>query len=52
MVMVPQEEQGHLDLGITPVKRMVIPLVLEDIEVVLSEDLQEEVPQRRTWLHH
>lgn len=43
--MVPQEEEeGHPDLGITPVERMAIPLVLEDIKVVLSEDLQEEVP--------
>ena len=44
-VMVPQEEEeGHPDLGITHVERMAIPLILEDIKVVLSEDLQEEVP--------
>ena len=44
--MVPQEEEGHLDLGITPIKQMAIPLVLEDIKVVLRKDLQEEVPWR------
>ena len=41
---VHQEEEDHLDPGITPVERTANPLVLDGTKAVLNEDPQEEVP--------